>query len=76
MDFLIELLILSLFAAVVGWSQAVSPGLQSLRQGSSLTVEEESDFLVSPNGISPLDFKLVRFRFWVKFYPLPLLVIV
>ncbi|CAB4284598.1 unnamed protein product [Prunus armeniaca] len=43
----LKFLILLLFAATVDWSEA---GLPSLRQGSSLKVEEESDFLVSPNG--------------------------
>ncbi|XP_021829567.1 putative receptor protein kinase ZmPK1 [Prunus avium] len=43
----LKFLILLLFAATVVWSEA---GLPSLRQGSSLKVEEESDFLVSPNG--------------------------
>ncbi|KAM0991336.1 hypothetical protein ACFX2C_009730 [Malus domestica] len=46
----LKLLVLSLFAATVGWSQAGFTGLQSLRPGSSLIVEEEGDFLVSPNG--------------------------
>ncbi|KAM5560241.1 hypothetical protein ABKV19_021422 [Rosa sericea] len=45
-----KFLILLLFAATVAQTQARSLGLQSLRQGSSLKVEEESDFLVSPNG--------------------------
>ncbi|KAM1648479.1 hypothetical protein ACFX1Q_010489 [Malus domestica] len=42
-----KLLIFLLFATASGWSQG---GLQSLRQGSSLKVEEESHSLVSPNG--------------------------
>ncbi|CAB4315018.1 unnamed protein product [Prunus armeniaca] len=41
----LKFLLLSLFAATVDWSEA---GLPSLRQGSSLKVEEEID-LVSPN---------------------------
>ncbi|XP_062004105.1 putative receptor protein kinase ZmPK1 [Rosa rugosa] len=45
-----KFLILLLFTATVAWTQVRSLGLQSLRQGSSLKVEEESDFLVSPNG--------------------------
>ncbi|XP_050114695.1 putative receptor protein kinase ZmPK1 [Malus sylvestris] len=45
-----KFLILFLFAATVAWSQQQFPGLPSLRQGSSLTVEKESDLLVSPNG--------------------------
>ncbi|PQM35380.1 hypothetical protein Pyn_31930 [Prunus yedoensis var. nudiflora] len=43
----LKFLILFLFAATIDWSEA---GLPSLRQGSSLKVEEENDFLVSPNG--------------------------
>ncbi|BFG36271.1 hypothetical protein CerSpe_225450 [Prunus speciosa] len=43
----LKFLLLLLFAATVDWSEA---GLPSLRQGSSLKVEEENDFLVSPNG--------------------------
>ncbi|KAK9920578.1 hypothetical protein M0R45_029130 [Rubus argutus] len=44
-----KFLILFLFAATVAWTRA-RPGLSSLRQGSSLKVEEESNFLVSPHG--------------------------
>ncbi|CAL8165367.1 unnamed protein product [Prunus armeniaca] len=40
----------------VDWSEA---GLPSLRQGSSLKVEEESDFLVSPNGTFSSEFYTV-----------------
>ncbi|KAL6277998.1 hypothetical protein ACE6H2_021599 [Prunus campanulata] len=43
----VKFLLLLLFAATVDWSEA---GLPSLWQGSSLKVEEEIDFLVSPNG--------------------------
>ncbi|VVA25356.1 PREDICTED: putative receptor kinase ZmPK1 [Prunus dulcis] len=39
----LKFLILLLFAATVDWSEA---GLPSVRQGSSLKVEEESDFLI------------------------------
>ncbi|VVA25358.1 PREDICTED: putative receptor kinase ZmPK1 [Prunus dulcis] len=42
----LKFLLLLLFAATVDWSEA---GLSSLRQGSSLKVEEEIDFLVSLN---------------------------
>ncbi|BBH06191.1 hypothetical protein Prudu_017767 [Prunus dulcis] len=42
-----KFLIILLLAATIASSEA---RLSSLRQGSSLTVEKESDFLVSPNG--------------------------
>ncbi|KAB2630601.1 receptor protein kinase ZmPK1 [Pyrus ussuriensis x Pyrus communis] len=45
-----KFLILFLFAATVAWRQQQFPGLPSLSEGSSLTVEKESDLLVSPNG--------------------------
>ncbi|GFZ02265.1 hypothetical protein Acr_15g0008730 [Actinidia rufa] len=34
----------------VNWAEAEAPGLISLRFGNSISVEKQSEFLISPNG--------------------------
>ncbi|PRQ43118.1 putative protein kinase RLK-Pelle-SD-2b family [Rosa chinensis] len=45
-----KFILVLLFAATFAWSRAQLEGMPSLKQGNSLKVEEESNFLVSPNG--------------------------
>ena len=44
------MLLVVLCARAVNWAEAEAPGLTSLRFGNSISVEKESEFLISPNG--------------------------